>query len=218
MEQEEARHGRGFGGAWAPSRRRERPAAGRCAGRPFRQVRRSVQRLVRTHPGHGARWSARERKTVDPARGADVAQTTTVMSSEDTRWQTSEQRRRGNAATAESWNRACSVGETRRWMARPDHGHEDEDVRRARNPRHGRLVIRWRAVTLGRCADPARGRRVVRPRSRTPSSLDFTQTVARTAPSGSSARGGLRLPGTGTDATSGTFEAFWPQRWGRRTR
>jgi len=51
---------------------------------------------------------------------------------------------------------------------------------------------------------------VVRPRSLAPSSLDFTQTVARTAPSGSSARVGLRLPGTGTDATSGALESFDP--------
>lgn len=144
---EGARHGRGSDGAWAPRGDRDRPDAGRCTGRQPRQVRRGRLRSVRTHPGYGARRSAREGRPVTlPRGGADVAQTTTVWTVGGHPTANEQQRRHGDVMTAESWIRACFVGETRRCATRLVMGTKTKTSGGCAARINRRKGRRWRAV------------------------------------------------------------------------
>lgn len=103
--------------------------------------------MVRTHPGYGARRSVREGRSVNLPQGrADVAQTTTVLAVGGHPTVYEQRRRHGDVATAESWNRACVVGETRRGMTRLVMGAKTKTSGgRATRISDGR-VGRWRAV------------------------------------------------------------------------
>lgn len=119
-----------------------------------------------------------------------------------------QQRRRGNAATAESWTRASHVGETRRGRL----GLSTGTKRRtsggcAARTSDGGFIAgeRW---AFGECGRPARGPAVggaSEPCQTQALCLDFTQTD-RCRPFG--VHGGeSSSPGTGMDATSGAQRA-----------
>lgn len=108
------------------------------------EILRCGMRSVRTLLGLGACGLVRKSRPVSSRKGSSGGADDHGDAVGGHPAATSEQRRRGNTATAESRNRATVCGETRELATRPSRARRRRRPA-GRNPQHGRQAPRWRA-------------------------------------------------------------------------